>query len=68
MPARPRFAHTVQEDDEGINPTVKVWNLDKTDRNKLPLCARTIKIAADAGVASPVRRRQSQAPPPTPLP
>jgi hypothetical protein len=45
----------MQEDDEGINPTLKVWNLDKTDRNKLPQCVRTTKIAADAGMVSPVR-------------
>ena len=45
---------SVGEDEEGINPTIKVWNLDKMDRNKLPTCTRTIKVAADAGTTSPV--------------
>lgn len=36
---------SIGEDDEGINPTIKVWNLDKSDKNKNPQCVRTIKIS-----------------------
>lgn len=29
-----------QEDEPGINPVVKVWNLDKLDKQGHPMCVR----------------------------
>ncbi|KAK2167121.1 hypothetical protein LSH36_32g21058 [Paralvinella palmiformis] len=32
-----------RDDDEGINPLIKVWNLDKIDRSGQPLCSRIVR-------------------------
>lgn len=34
---------TVGQDEEGINPIVKVWNFDKLDRAGLPTCVRLFR-------------------------
>ncbi|CAB4002356.1 vacuolar sorting-associated 11 homolog, partial [Paramuricea clavata] len=31
---------SIGEDEEGINPLIKVWNLDKTDKMGNPMCMR----------------------------
>jgi hypothetical protein len=35
---------TVGSDDEGITPTLKVWNLEKADKTGNPLCLRSLRI------------------------
>eukprot|EP01137_Pigoraptor_chileana_P023996 Opistho-2@91225 len=44
---------SVGEDEEGINPVVKVWSRDKMDRQGCPACVRTIKVSHN-GRPSPV--------------
>ncbi|KAJ8321881.1 hypothetical protein KUTeg_000352 [Tegillarca granosa] len=31
---------SIGEDEQGVNPLIKVWNLDKTDKDQVPLCTR----------------------------
>ncbi|XP_023235262.1 vacuolar protein sorting-associated protein 11 homolog [Centruroides sculpturatus] len=35
---------SVGSDEPGINPLIKIWNLEKTDRTGKPACLRTIRI------------------------
>jgi len=49
------FCLTVlQDDEEGINPTIKVWHLDKSDKDKNPFCTRVMKVTYE-NRAFPVR-------------
>ncbi|XP_061416593.1 LOW QUALITY PROTEIN: vacuolar protein sorting-associated protein 11 homolog [Lethenteron reissneri] len=34
---------SVGEDEQGINPMVKVWNMDKRDKTGIPLCCRIFR-------------------------
>eukprot|EP00027_Filamoeba_sp_ATCC50430_P018912 CAMPEP_0168579026 /NCGR_PEP_ID=MMETSP0413-20121227/21645_1 /TAXON_ID=136452 /ORGANISM="Filamoeba nolandi, Strain NC-AS-23-1" /LENGTH=897 /DNA_ID=CAMNT_0008612909 /DNA_START=77 /DNA_END=2766 /DNA_ORIENTATION=- len=38
------FLVTIGDDEEFISPTIKIWNLERTDKGGDPLCVRVIKI------------------------
>ncbi|EFA75946.1 RING zinc finger-containing protein [Heterostelium album PN500] len=38
------FLISIGHDEPGANPILKIWNLDKMDKNDVPLCVRAIKI------------------------
>ncbi|GAM20486.1 hypothetical protein SAMD00019534_036610 [Acytostelium subglobosum LB1] len=38
------FLITIGFDESGTSPLLKIWNLDKHDKNEVPLCVRSIKI------------------------
>eukprot|EP00732_Lithocolla_globosa_P001976 Lithocolla_globosa_v1_NODE_1146_length_2839_cov_36.775503.p1 type:complete len:487 gc:universal NODE_1146_length_2839_cov_36.775503:1283-2743(+) len=39
---------SIGADEEGINPTIKVWNMDKADKSKSPLCLGNIRITFES--------------------
>lgn len=50
IPRQP-FLITCGADTEGINPLIKIWNLDKMDRMNQPTCTRVIR--ANSGFLQP---------------
>ncbi|XP_013381879.1 vacuolar protein sorting-associated protein 11 homolog [Lingula anatina] len=45
---------TIGEDEEGINPLIKVWNLDKPDKFGSPTCTRIVRALPGNNKPTPV--------------
>ncbi|XP_071483682.1 vacuolar protein sorting-associated protein 11 homolog [Diadema antillarum] len=45
---------TIGQDEPGINPVIKVWNLDKRDKSNNPSCTRITRALPGSNVASNV--------------
>ena len=37
------FDHNLKEDDPGINPVIKIWNLEKKDIHGSPVCVHVVR-------------------------
>lgn len=35
---------TIGDDEETVAPTIKIWNLDKLDKNGNPICVKMTKL------------------------
>lgn len=44
---------TIGDDEESINPTLKIWNFDKLDKDGNPMCLKILKIFFGKGPAIP---------------
>ncbi|ELT88573.1 hypothetical protein CAPTEDRAFT_218778 [Capitella teleta] len=45
---------SIGEDETGVNPLIKVWNLDKCDRDGNPTCSRIVRAQCGGQQPSPV--------------
>lgn len=45
QPKQSNITVTVGEDEQGVNPIIRVWNMDKMDRHGNPNCVRSFSVA-----------------------